>query len=52
MAGGEFRFRSPVLAAVKNCGSELARDGVGSVAIYVDWSGAIASRLAPTVFRG
>ncbi|MNN93918.1 hypothetical protein D3C81_2124590 [compost metagenome] len=34
------------------CGSELAREGAGSVDVDVDWSGAFASRLAPTLGFG
>ena len=34
------------------CGSELAREGGGSVDVGVDWTGAFASRLAPTLGFG
>jgi hypothetical protein len=32
------------------CGSELAREGVVSVGMFINWTTAFASKLAPTVF--
>jgi len=43
---GLFHFGKPVAIP---CGSELARDGGMSGTIIVDWTTAIASKLAPTV---
>jgi len=34
------------------CGSELAREGVGTFNIVIAWPTAFASRLAPTMDRG
>ncbi|SDU60981.1 hypothetical protein SAMN05216476_3610 [Pseudomonas mediterranea] len=38
----------PIKEILSFCGSELAREGVNTVNIFIDWPTAIASRLAPT----
>jgi len=43
---GLFHFGKPVAIP---CGSELARDGGVSGTIIVDWTTAIANKLAPTM---
>jgi hypothetical protein len=35
---------------LKSCGRGLAREGVGTANIFIDWTTAFASKLAPTGF--